>query len=321
MVSTSLSFKTSSMSLTSLTMTSENISHCPEVYPLPYELNEPFEDARLWLQNNLSVPITSTVLYLAMIYYGQKAMADRKAYQLKWLLFAWNLGLAIFSIVGSLRLIRDMTHILTYFDFHSTVCVTGPCPVRGFWIKVFSLSKVAELGDTIFIILRKKKIIFLHVYHHVSVLFFTWIACSEGASFGRYFMGINFMVHSLMYTYFALHTLGVKPVKLISMAITSFQILQMVAGIFVVFYANSQLSQGNHCDVQFSTIRNALIMYASYFVLFVNFFIQAYIVSPSRVKQMRHEKSCTPVLTKATDVNGNVKKINSSLISETKKCL
>lgn len=318
MVSTVTSPKSLMVTLSSMSVTSDNVSHCPTVYPLPFELDEEFEDARLWLENNISIPIMSTVLYLAVIYYGQKAMADRKPHELKWLLFAWNLGLAVFSIIGSLRLMRDMTHILTYFDFHSTVCVTGPCPVRGFWIKVFSLSKVAELGDTLFIILRKRKIIFLHVYHHVSVLFFTWVACSEGASFGRYFMGINFMVHSLMYTYYAMHTLGVKPVRLISMAITSFQILQMLAGIFVVGYANNQLSQGNPCDVQYSTIRNALIMYASYFVLFVNFFIQAYIINPSREKHMRHEKACSPSF---KDVNGNLSKMNSSLISQTKKCL
>ena len=121
-----------------------------------------------------------------------------------------------------------------------------------------------------------------------------------------------------MYTYYAMHTLGVKPVRLISMAITSFQILQMLAGIFVVGYANNQLSQGNPCDVQYSTIRNALIMYASYFVLFVNFFIQAYIINPSREKHMRHEKACSPSF---KDVNGNLSKMNSSLISQTKKCL
>ena len=34
--------------------------------------------------------------------------------------------------------------------------------VSGFWSSLFVLSKVPELGDTIFIVLRKQPLIFLH---------------------------------------------------------------------------------------------------------------------------------------------------------------
>ena len=34
--------------------------------------------------------------------------------------------------------------------------------VSGFWTFMFVLSKVPELGDTIFIVLRKQPLIFLH---------------------------------------------------------------------------------------------------------------------------------------------------------------
>jgi hypothetical protein len=34
--------------------------------------------------------------------------------------------------------------------------------VSGFWALMFVLSKVPELGDTIFIVLRKQPLIFLH---------------------------------------------------------------------------------------------------------------------------------------------------------------
>lgn len=40
----------------------------------------------------------------------------------------------------------------------------------GLWTWLFCLSKLAELGDTIFIVLRKRPLIFLHWYSHLKVL-------------------------------------------------------------------------------------------------------------------------------------------------------
>lgn len=46
--------------------------------------------------------------------------------------------------------------------------------VSGFWSTMFVLSKVPELGDTLFIVLRKQPLIFLHWYHHATVLVYSW---------------------------------------------------------------------------------------------------------------------------------------------------
>jgi elongation of very long chain fatty acids protein 6 len=59
--------------------------------------------------------------------------------------------------------------------------------------------QVPELFDTLFVVLRKKKLIFLHWYHHVTVLLFCWHSYMTMSSAGLYFISMNYGVHALMY--------------------------------------------------------------------------------------------------------------------------
>ena len=56
---------------------------------------------------------------------------------------------------------------LTYFFHHELNiyhlhCLHPQNKVSGFWTWLFTLSKMPELGDTVFIVLRKQQLIFLH---------------------------------------------------------------------------------------------------------------------------------------------------------------
>jgi hypothetical protein len=71
----------------------------------------------------------------------------------------------------------------------------------------FLLSKFWELGDTAFIVLRRRPVTFLHVYHHSTVLLFTYyMSTMTETTTGLLpqFMAINYTIHALMYTYFTL---------------------------------------------------------------------------------------------------------------------
>jgi hypothetical protein len=54
--------------------------------------------------------IIAAVLYLALIVIGQWYMRGKKAYNLKGPLAVWNLGLAIFSFIGTIRLVPHVIY-------------------------------------------------------------------------------------------------------------------------------------------------------------------------------------------------------------------
>lgn len=163
--------------------------------------------------------------------------------------------------------------------------------VSGFWTWMFTLSKVPELGDTIFIVLRKQKLIFLHWYHHITVLLFTWYCYPDHTATARWYIDMNYFVHSLMYSYYALRALGYRVPKQIAMVITTSQIIQMILGAYVTYYAYQRKLAGDNCKIAYSTINWGLIMYSSYFLLFARFFINAYLFSGPAASKRSVKKS------------------------------
>ncbi len=73
---------------------------------------------------------------------------------------------------------------------------------------IFIYSKIPELLDTIFMVLRNKKVIFLHWFHHATVLLYCWHAFHTSIASGIWFASMNYCVHSIMYMYFFLAAAG-----------------------------------------------------------------------------------------------------------------
>lgn len=156
--------------------------------------------------------------------------------------------------------------------------------VCGFWTWLFVLSKLPELGDTIFIVLRKQPLIFLHWYHHITVLIYSWFSYSEYTSSARWFMVMNYCVHSVMYSYYALRAMRFSPPRSIAMLITSMQLTQMIVGCAINLWAHDFLTSGGRsaCQISPINIKLSIAMYFSYFVLFARFFYKTYLSNNAR---------------------------------------
>lgn len=148
------------------------------------------------------------------------------------------------------------------------------------------VSKLFEFGDTLFVVLRKKKLILLQHYHHLATMVYCWQCClqirvSHGSNI-IHFAAMNLTVHSIMYTWYAATRTGWRSSKILMMMVTLLQLIQMVAGVSFILTA---VLQG--CSDPLSN--PGLFMYASYFVLFAHLFYTNYLAP--RKKKPKTEKN------------------------------
>lgn len=251
-------------------------------YSYIFKFEDEFEhtDAKVWFNRYWTACFYYVGVYMLVIFTGQQWMANRPRYELRGPLICWNIMLATFSIIGTCRTVPEILHVTRHLGLYHSVCVPSYIEddkVSGFWATMFVLSKVPELGDTIFIVLRKQPLIFLHWYHHATVLVYSWYAFTEYTAPARWFITMNFTVHSAMYSYYALKAMHYRVPRFVSMAITVAQLTQMVAGCAVNLWAYQLKQNGEACHVSEQNIKLSLLMYFSYFVLFARFFYKAYV--------------------------------------------
>jgi len=202
-----------------------------------FEKNFDSEVAMKFARDHYMLPFLICALYLALIFGGQKIMENRKPFKLQLPLASWNLFLALFSFIGVMRTLPNLLNALFSETFEDTVCrdplLYYTKGTIGLWMTLFNYSKVFELLDTVFIVLRKRPLIFLHYYHHITVLLYCWFAVGWIPSTGMYFLVMNYAVHSIMYGYYYLMSIKIKP-PIPAYSITLAQLLQMLFGTIVV---------------------------------------------------------------------------------------
>lgn len=258
-------------------------------YVFNFESDFIHQKTRTWMQDNWTLGFYYVGVYMILIFGGQYLMQNRPRFKLRGILCLWNTLLATFSIMGACRTVPEFLHTLTQHGLYHSVCVPSfieQDKVSGFWTFMFVLSKLPELGDTVFIVLRKQPLIFLHWYHHITVLLYSWFSYTEYTSSARWFIVMNYCVHSIMYSYYGLRAWGYAPPRQVAMIITSLQLLQMIIGCGINMWAHQLLQQGVECHVTPFNVKLSIAMYFSYFVLFARFFYKAHVNREGKKKDV-----------------------------------
>ena len=180
----------------------------------------------------------------------------------------WNSALSIFSGIGTFYLGK---HLL-YNEYNCSI-TDGD---TGFWCTLFILSKLPELIDTIFIVLRSKPLIFLHFYHHLATIVLSYLTLY---TFYRGFLIcalMNYFIHTIMYAYYAIYAMNMKWIRHYGLILTTLQFTQMI---IAIYFCARQFIENSSCVPTYDYMgaihgMMGIIIYISYAYLFGELLIE-----------------------------------------------
>ena len=147
------------------------------------------------------------VFYVVFINGLEKIMKKREAFGCQFAVMLHNSFLAIASLVMFLGVLKHLALNWNDEKWDSSLLFCDKTQALSsrmdMWFYIFYMSKYFEFIDTLFLILKKKEVIFLHWYHHMVTPAIVWFAWYYDVTSAWYGPLTNTFVHVLMYTYYA----------------------------------------------------------------------------------------------------------------------
>lgn len=268
----------------------------PQLEPLYFEFEKKYDPIPVleWMRAHPIFPMVAVVVYVVLIFGGQYAMRNKEPWNLRGLMALWNLSLSVFSWIGMSRTLPQLAHNLYHASLRDNLCldprITYGSGSSGLWVQLFILSKFPELVDTFFIVVHKKPLIFLHWYHHITVLLYCYHSYVTTSPPGIFFVVMNYSVHATMYGYYFLMAIKKRPKWFNPILITVFQISQMVVGIAVTLAGFYYYKTDPSCGIEKENNTAAFVMYGSYLFLFLQFFFGRYF-HPKKGRTAKKQKT------------------------------
>ena len=184
-------------------------------------------------------------------------------------LFVYNIAISLVNVICFLGFVNCLWRSDSLYD-------KKPDPLLKQVYFVYWMTKIVELSDTLFMILKHKfrQVSPLHVYHHATMLILSEMGYRKyaWASFAMP-LTLNALVHVVLYLYYGLTAVGIQPgwkKKLTEMQIIQF-LIDLVHG--VVGFAKH-----NFCSW-------AILYAVSMIYLFGSFYYRTYVASSKDSKK------------------------------------
>ncbi|KAF8520763.1 elongase of fatty acids ELO [Hysterangium stoloniferum] len=150
-------------------------------------------------------PATIAILigYVGFVFGLQFLMRPRKAFQLNGLAKAHNAFLSVGSFVLLVLFIKEMVPIIFRKGFFYAICNPDSfTPNLKVYYALVYLSKFYELIDTVFLALKKKPLVSIHVFHHAATPLLGLVVLNSKIVMVWFLIMVNLAVHTVMYYYY-----------------------------------------------------------------------------------------------------------------------
>lgn len=224
-------------------------------------------------------------LYYVVILGGRELMRNRAAYQLNTLFKAHNFFLTALSGGLLVLFLEQIIPTLSKHGLFYTICDRGggwtPPLVILYYLNY--LTKYFELLDTVFLVLKKKPLTFLHCYHHGATALLCYSQMVGVTTVSWVPITLNLSVHVVMYWYYFQSARGIRIWW--KEWITRLQIIQFLIDLVFIYFASYNFFVSTHfpsiphygaCAGENTAAMSGMAILTSYLVLFISFYIATY---------------------------------------------
>ncbi|KAL9033134.1 MAG: hypothetical protein Q9214_007653 [Letrouitia sp. 1 TL-2023] len=246
---------------------------------------------------------TTLITYYVTVLAGRELMKNRSPMKLNGLFMVHNLYLTIASAIMLALFIEQLLPTVWRHGVFFAICDHRGGWTRElvilyyvrFWIgprgvlrqltrlQLNYLTKYVELIDTVFLVLKKKPLTFLHTYHHgaTALLCYTQLIGLTAVSWVP--ITLNLLVHVVMYWYYFQSARGIRIWW--KEWITRLQIAQFVIDLGFVYFASytyfsstyfPHLPTAGRCAGEEFAAFAGIGILSSYLLLFISFYFATY---------------------------------------------